>query len=523
MDKHNEPLPQIDEEDITAFAQQCEDDPVFFIKTVLKLNLSDGQKELVESMHDNPLTVAVFARQIGKTTAVAAFIVWCLYFGKGIIINETHQGEDILVTAPSLPQAKLIYDKVRGHINRNELLRSYVLGDMTLEKITLKNGNICRMISAGINAQIRGYSPTRVFLDESQDISDDVFYGAILPMTKTTRASITKAGTPSFRNHFYLSAYEDPSAHVIIQPYTKCPFVDPKEIEKQRSDKGGTMPISLWQQQYECVFLAMESTPLPPSLVQPCLERYSFTDETTVFKEPIKGDYVIGVDLGRERDSTVIIVLRRDQIPYRIAHIESYLHVPYTSIMGRLKILSDAFNAGTINVDQTTEKGWGDLAAEVGIGINPINFNLAEKENMISNLRVLFEKKLLQLPRSCEILYMQCVHQQQETTIYGRKKFFHSQDEHDDYLWATCMAAMALTIDVSGWDPVLGGNPEDVMHAPVPLGHTEFGQTLRERDATIIKAFLNNQNKDASPDDFIDCLATGGTGANKRKQDRWSF
>ena len=60
----------------------------------------------------------------GKSTAVAAFIVWALYFGKGVVVNGMQHCEDIVVTAPSFPQAKLIFDRVKNHITRNEMLRS---------------------------------------------------------------------------------------------------------------------------------------------------------------------------------------------------------------------------------------------------------------------------------------------------------------------------------------------------------------------------------------------------------------
>ena len=485
------------------------------IAQIAKLGSSQQMYDISVRKNKNFIANGFITHNSGKSTAVAAFIVWALYFGKGVVVNGMQHCEDIVVTAPSFPQAKLIFDRVKNHITRNEMLRSYVVGDMTIEKITVKNGNVCRVLSAGVSAQIRGYSPTRLICDEAGDIADNMMNAALLPMTRTTHASITKIGTPRTRNHFYLSAFEDISAHVIIQPYTDCPFIDAPSTEKLRSDKGGTMPVSLWRQEYGCEFLEEESSALPTKIVFPCFVDYacSMGEKDAGELPPVdpKGDYVAGVDLGRDRDSTVIYIIRRDIVPYTVVHTESHLHKPYTHLMGRLHILADHFKLGAINVDQTTEKGWGDLAAEVGVAINPITFNLANKEDMIANLHVLFEKKILLLPKEHELLYSQIIHQQYESTIYGRKSFFHPTDEHDDELWALALCAMALQIDVSEYNPNISfsGALESIAgYAPIARTHNFLdNRSLKEKDREKIREFLNSvEAKEREEEEFSDVV-----------------
>jgi intein/homing endonuclease len=461
---------------IGAFAEKCAKDPIYFIKNMLNLNLTNAQKKIIESIEVYPTTVGLFSRQSGKSTAVAAYIVWRLMFGKGVIINKARTPEDILVAAPSLPQAKIIYDKVKSHMMRNDLLYSYILGDMTLEKIMVKNGNVCRVVSASANAQIRGLSPTVLILDESQDVADDVLNSVLLPMTTTTQAHRVYIGTPKNKNWFYKVINEDKDANVIKQIYKDCPFIDAAMIEKKRSDRGGTMPIPLWEQEYKCIFVESSSTAFPSDLVRPCLADYEISTKEFYKEDAVKpvsrerGDYVMGIDLGRERDATVITVVDRGVLPYKLAHTESHLGKTYTHIMGRVKVLSDHYNVAIINVDQTGEKGWGDLATEVGVVINPINFTLQNKDEMLNNLRVLFEKKLIQIPSRHELLYSQIVSQQYDQTIYGKKRYFHPADEHDD-----CFPGDTLVKTKNGWKQI-----RDIIEGEMVFTHRgRFRKVLR--------------------------------------------
>lgn len=501
--------------DLEKYATKCANDPKFFIKYFLKLNLTEYQEEIIDSIEKNPLTVCCIARQMGKTTALAAYVVWKLLYGKGRIINDTPMTEDILLAAPTEPQSKLIYDKIKNWILSNELIRDFVDGDITMQKIRMKNGNICRTISAAPTANIRGYSPTLLLCDEAGSITDEVFNSVLLPMCGTTRAHVVQIGTPLSRNHFYRSIYEDPSAYVIFRTYEQCPFLDAaarKSIYNLRSDAGGTSPISLWEQEYLCKFQEMSSSAFPSELVYSCLDNYKYSTAIEgLLEPPEKGaDYVCGIDLGRENDSTVMVVLRRDKLPYRIVHIESHVHQPYTYLMYRLNMLNSHYQFSAINVDQTGEKGWGDLATEFGIPINPIIFTLDNKMAMNDNLRVLFEKRILRLPRAATTLYSQIVNQQYEMTMNGKKRYYHSYDSHDDELYALALAAMALTIDTSSWDG--GGNTAQCAtdSAVVPLGRPPLPLNIKERDRELLKEWnAKNIRKDTS--DAGDCIATGNT------------
>ena len=94
----------------------------------------------------------------------------------------------------------------------------------------------------------------------------------------------------------------------------------------------------------------------------------------------------------------------------------------------------------------------------------------------------------------------------------------HNCDEHDDYVWSCLLAAMALNIDITGWDQISGAGSDDIMHAPIPMGAVPGGQTLRERDQMVLNAWKAEHARE-SPDDFVDCLTTGDTVVPRRDRD----
>jgi phage terminase large subunit-like protein len=89
-------------------------------------------------MKNNQNTVGVWSRQTGKSTAVSAFVVWKLLFGKGVVINGIAQPETIIVAAPAFDQTKLLFNKIKSFILNNELIFKLLREDMKRKMIKIK-------------------------------------------------------------------------------------------------------------------------------------------------------------------------------------------------------------------------------------------------------------------------------------------------------------------------------------------------------------------------------------------------
>ena len=108
----------------------------------------------------------------------------------------------------------------------------------------------------------------------------------------------------------------------------------------------------------------------------------------SVPEEPIPGEfYVIGVDLGRHEDFTVISVGKLSEM--RQVYRERFNRTDWDYIKERVRYIYQHYNKGSIMIDST---GYGDpiyedLAKE-GINIHGMNLNVSSKPAIIENLQL---------------------------------------------------------------------------------------------------------------------------------------
>ena len=89
---------------------KCSRNPVYFIKTYTKIvSIDDGlvpfdtwkfQDKMVRTFEDNRFSICKLPRQVGKTTTVAAYILWKILFTEqysvAILANKMTQAREIL-------------------------------------------------------------------------------------------------------------------------------------------------------------------------------------------------------------------------------------------------------------------------------------------------------------------------------------------------------------------------------------------------------------------------------------------
>lgn len=101
-------------EDMMLELVRCVDDPLYFMRNFMKIQHPlrgalpfdpyPFQLKLIESFHTNRFAIALTARQMGKTTVAAGYLLW-----KAMFTADT----TILVTANKLVQALEIMDRIR--------------------------------------------------------------------------------------------------------------------------------------------------------------------------------------------------------------------------------------------------------------------------------------------------------------------------------------------------------------------------------------------------------------------------
>ena len=439
--------------------KQFEDQPQLFVEVMLNRKLSPKQLLFIQKCSSANHIIAMWSRQTGKSTVIASYIVWRLLYGKGSVVNEEHMSEMIIILAPIKEQVDTLWEKIKFLIEKTPFITEFVI-KMNSERVLCKNGNQIRFMSASPGAHIRSKTATLIVIDETQDVTDEKYYGDILPFGATTNAQIIEAGTPKTKNHFWKSLTSKDIV-IIRQLWFECPFLSKEYIDKQKENS----PEALFRQEYMCEFIEEGVLAFPSKYFQEGaagqknLASYyiikNISEVTAELRSIVSltrssdsAIYTMGLDLGKEKDPSVVTILRTDKRPVQIVlQIAFPLGTQYFDIAKFLSILYVTYEPVEFNLDYSNEKTFTEILQREGVPIvfdkhmqrGAIQFSARNKEEMINTAQLLFENYEFQLPLSEEKLIAQFMNQQFEV-MNGRRKYYHPTNEHDDLLWSTLLA-----------------------------------------------------------------------------------
>lgn len=196
-----------------------------------------------------------------------------------------------------------------------------------------------------------------------------------------------------------------------------------------------------YKQEYLGEFIEEADTYLPMELINQCVdEKLELIDEGEAEKS-----YVMGIDLAKQRDETVVIILERNQDEYVTHHISAWTHMDYADQVGRIGELAAKFRIIGAMVDQTGvgEAVMEDLQANVQ-AVKGIKFTRAIKHELASGLRYALEHGILVLPNDQKLItQLNSLHYK---ISKGGEYMYESpstEKKHDDYLWALALAVYA--------------------------------------------------------------------------------
>lgn len=178
---------------------KCCDDPVFFMENFVSIQTEGGakrfppfdyQKEMIDNFAKYKNNIMLTARQMGKTTVAAAYILWFAMF---------HPDQTILLLGNQLSAALEIMGRIRyayedcpNHIRDG--ITEYNKGTIVFEN---KSKIIARATSP---TAARGLSVNLLYLDEFafvQSNMQDEFWSAVSPTLASTNGSCIITSTPN--------------------------------------------------------------------------------------------------------------------------------------------------------------------------------------------------------------------------------------------------------------------------------------------------------------------------------------
>lgn len=281
--------------------------------------LSPIQEKIVITALTNSFSLIMAYRGAGKTYALAiAALIWAFF---------NPDSEQVYIAAPSSHHSDLIYKNVTdfiAHSKNQRLLKGDIaIGYRGIQniktgikcEISFTDGSIIR--ARGVHENNKGMTmigshPTFLLVDESSKISDSVYQNALKATVRGNVGALKRdkpvieIGTPEGRNHFFDVINNRPKfKHYKVLNFDykdglEVGSITQKEIDEAIKEcNGDDTPEFL--SNYCNVFAPNSINFMPPPLID---KMFSLENIPATPQEGV--EYVAGVDIGRQDDSTVM-------------------------------------------------------------------------------------------------------------------------------------------------------------------------------------------------------------------------
>src|SRR5262245_35491371 len=223
----------------------------------------------------------------------------------------------------------------------------------------------------------------------------------------------------------------DPGYESWNAPSWQNPHLKRELIEAERE----RLPEAVFAQELEGRFIEGAGSVL----------RYVREAATGDLQEPVKGeDYFGGLDLAKVNDFTVLTIMNSKR---EVVFVDRFNKLDWGLQIQRIAAATERYNQAWTLVDST---GAGEPVYEAllaaGVRVEGYAFTNASKNALITNLSMLFEKRLLRLPtyELCPTMVDELEAFEYTVTDAGTVKTGAPSGQHDDHVVSLALAGWAL-------------------------------------------------------------------------------
>lgn len=306
---------------------RCAMDPIYFIKKyVMIISIDKGvipfamypfQEEMIRTAVDNRFTIAKMPRQVGKTTTIAAMMLWYILF---------HENFQAAILAHKQKGAQSIVGKIAMAYEYIPKWMQAGVVEWNKASIKLDNGSFVEAFSTSADS-VRGGAYSFVYLDEFAFVPPNMqeeFWTSTYPVissSKTAKVFITS--TPNGYNLFWKIWKDSEEGRNSYQRCSVNWWDVPGRDDAWREETIKNTSEKQFSQEFECEFLGSSLTLISAKKLG-MLTFSTPIQETTdfcIYEEPVKGHtYVLVSDVARGtgNDYSAFIVFDITESPYRI-------------------------------------------------------------------------------------------------------------------------------------------------------------------------------------------------------------
>lgn len=417
-------------------------------------------KWMIDSLEDpkHRFKVHRWHRRARKTT---------LGINKLIRAAAATKNETYAYVAPTYKQAKSIVVRdpmmLPRYLPIPALSKPFNESELTA---TFRTGSILRIFGADEPDSLRGIRMKGVVLDEFALMKREVFDEILYPVILESGGWCDFLFTPKGRNHAYefwrrgsgLQGYEDWKSFDLIS--SQSGLLTQEQLDLARKDMGD----DLFRQEMECEFL--EDVQAVFRGLDNCL--YGVSEPANVSRR-----YVLGIDLGRVHDATVIVVM--DIATRHVVAMERMTENHWALQKKMIAAMAHEYNGLIVCEDNSFGSPIVEELQEIGLSVEGFKTTHQSKQSVIDALRVAIAQRMITIPKQ----YTQMIQELRDyeyklpkdgtfnpqTVRYGCPD---GEGFYDDCVMALALAVYGLKgdlyvprIDIESYESVVSEVPEN--------------------------------------------------------------
>lgn len=388
------------------------------LQEVIKWTPHEGQKPALDAVANNKREIVMCCgRRFGKSNLAA-------YIALRVLLEPN---KNIWVVSPTYDLSQKVFNYVVRWFAMAAPSQRGGISNRPYPKIKTASGSTLECKSAENPTSLLGEELDLLIIDEASRVPRRVWEQFLFPTLASRKGNAIFISTPMGKNWFYeewIKAKEHNAA------FNFPSYTNPTFSREEWDRAKNKLPEDIFKQEYEAAFL--EDAAALFKGVKDCIGP---TDETP---NP-EHSYIMGVDLGKHNDFTVLTVL--DTYNNHVVYIERFNKIDYNLQKERIKAVADKYHARVL-VDSTGvgDPIYEDLRRE-NLMVEDYKYTGTKaKTNIIDKLSIFIQQKRITIPNHNELI------DELESFGYtitdsGTVKYSAPNGYHDD-----CVNSLALCV-----------------------------------------------------------------------------
>ena len=393
------------------------------LQEVIKWHPHEGQLPVLDAFNTNKREIVMCCgRRFGKS-ALAAYIALRMLL---------EPGKNIWVVSPTYDLSQKVFNYVVRWFAIAAPSQRGGIQNRPYPKIRTAKGSTLECKSAENPTSLLGEELDLLIIDEAARVPRRTWEQFLFPTLASRKGSAIFISTPMGKNWFYeeyIKAKQNDAA------FNQSSLTNPTFSQEEWDRAKEKLPEDIFRQEYEAQFLEDAASLFKgiKDIIGPTKEEYNHEHH-----------YVMGVDLGRHNDFTVMVVL--DTYNNHVVYIERFNKIDFNLQKERIKAVAVQYKARVL-IDST---GIGDPIFEdlqrEGLIIDDYKYTgTTAKRNIIDKLSIYIQQKRITIPDH-QILIDELESFGYTVSDTGVVRYSAPNGYHDD-----CVNALALAVwQISG-------------------------------------------------------------------------